>query len=340
MEKTIDNYVTFAASNVLEHYHKQIKMVEEIASDASMRKYQRINYHDGTSHILMHSPVQHYDINHFIDIGRWLKKRGVNTPEIYKEDKTNGVLLIEDLGRQTLKQYCASNHQKYSEEELYIHAIDVIVDINKNKDYPDFLQPYDLSKMMQEVMAFTEYYLPLLIGSDQIKQDFIDEYQEIWESLLSEILAQSTMGVVLRDYHSENLMIAENQPSLPSSLGIIDFQDAVIGPIEYDIVSLLDDARRELSPSLKSKLIKHFLKQYPALSQKEFLSHYHIIGTQRNCKIMGYFARLSLNNNNKHLQYLPLVVKYIRQSSTHPKLRKFELWLNKVLNYYGATFAT
>jgi aminoglycoside/choline kinase family phosphotransferase len=171
-------------------------------------------------------------------------------------------------------------------------------------------------------MLFVDWYLPN-VAKKTITQDQIIEFQNIWLDLFSKLSPAKTL--VLRDYHSENLMIVEGRSGI-KQVGLLDFQDAVIGCGAYDLVSLLEDARRDVSKNTQQKMLQHYLEQSNC-NFDQFLIDYQILSLQRNIKIVGIFSRLAFRDNKQnYLDLLPRVFGYIHprlQDNSLLKIKKF-----------------
>jgi aminoglycoside/choline kinase family phosphotransferase len=163
-----------------------------------------------------------------------------------------------------------------------------------------------------------------------VNQELEEEYKNIWLNLLplSRLLPNS---LVLRDYHADNLMWLPDRSHI-KRVGVLDFQDALIGSQAYDIVSLLEDLRRDISDELANKMITHYLDSNSNISRKEFLVAYHILGAQRNCKILGFCARKAMRDNNPtYLRMLPRMWRYIEKDLRHPLLLPLKKWFDKAI---------
>jgi aminoglycoside/choline kinase family phosphotransferase len=135
--------------------------------------------------------------------------------------------------------------------------------------------------------------------------------------------------LVLRDYHVDNLMLLEGRSGI-AAVGLLDFQDAVIGPVTYDLVSLLEDARRDVPEELAAAMLAHYLASFPALDRDAFAASYAVLGAQRNCKIVGIFTRLCVRDGKPiYLQHIPRVWRLIARDLRHPALAPMASWLNR-----------
>jgi len=227
--------------------------------------------------MLMDAPPPEEDTGPFLHVARWLSEHGHRGPAIYAENRARGLILLEDFGVDRMKDWLDLNPG--AETETYRAAIDALVRLHRSPPGP--FPPYDMEVYQREAGLLPEWYCP----AAGIEVDSA-AYAKAWDEVLVPMLARQTPGVtVLRDYHAENIML------LPGGdQGLIDFQDALVGHPAYDLVSLLQDARRDVSPELERAMLDHYLSQTDAGEQ--FEADYARLGAQRNAKIVGIFARL------------------------------------------------
>ncbi|MCW8829359.1 MAG: phosphotransferase, partial [Gammaproteobacteria bacterium] len=256
------------------------------SSDASFRRYFRIRF-AGESRIVMDAPPEKEDSRPFVRIGRQLREIGLNVPEILAEDLGQGFLLLSDLGeRQYLDVLDAQNV-----ERLYGDAMGALATLQACGPDAQALPPYDRELLWREMVLFREWYLERHLGlvlSDS-EQRVLDE---TFEQLVTSALEQPKVSVH-RDYHSRNLMVSEHNP------GILDFQDAVHGPITYDLVSLL----RDCYIAWPREQVEEWVRGYHDIAidhgilrdrqEERFLRWFDLMGVQRHLKATGIFARLN-----------------------------------------------
>jgi aminoglycoside/choline kinase family phosphotransferase len=302
--------------------------VKALPADASFRSYSRLTL-DERSYLLMDAPPNHETVQPFVDVAQYLLAIGLSAPQILAIDVENGFLLIEDFGNNVFAKIFAQRPNELdhlSENHIYEQAINALIWLQK-ADCPKFLPVYDETLLIQEVKLFTQWYLPTIYGQ-KIEERAEAEFIEIWQKLipLTQILAPVT---VLRDYHAENLIWLDNRVG-KNKVGIIDFQDAVIGSPIYDIVSLLEDARRDVPPAIATNIINYYLQHMPHISRKDFLACYAILGAKRNCKIIGFCARKAIRDNNAtYLKLLPRVWGYLENDLKHPLLAPLKSWITR-----------
>lgn len=314
----------------LSHLGFDFLNVEKLKKDASFRTYERI-MKDGKSYLCMDAPPEKESLNIYTNVANFLSKNNFSVPEIYNADYENGFALIEDFGNGKYTNLLADQNkfnEDINETRLYEKAIDVLIHMHKINKLPDF-PSYDEQLLIKETSLFTEWYVSVLNNS-KLPKKMQDEFVLIWKHLLKQIRLFPQV-VVHRDYHADNLMWLEDQIGI-KKVGLLDFQDAVIGSPVYDIVSLLEDARRDVSPRLAEEMITRYLKAFPQFNRKDFLASYAILGTQRNLKIVGIFTRLAvLHKNPIYLSYLPRVWNHINNDLKHPLLLPLKNWLDKIL---------
>lgn len=301
-----------------------------VSADASFRSYERI-ISEKKSFILMDAPPAKEDIKPFINIDNYLRRRGFSAPEIYSKDEKNGFMLLEDLGDDSFTRVLAGKSplsDKYNEYDLYSAAIDVLIQLDRST-LPQKTPDYDYELLKKECRLFIDWFLPN-IGFDGDIQKSSDEYLEIWDELLN-IKKVHDDVIVLRDYHADNLMWIPERVGV-ERVGLLDFQDAVIGSPVYDIVSLLEDARRDVTEETVKSVIKRYLDSRKTIHQEDFFAVYSTLAAQRNCKIIGIFARLAIRDNKpKYISYMPRVWKHLENDLKHPALKNLKAWMNKIV---------
>lgn len=213
-----------------------------------------------------------------------------------------------------------------SEKDLYSAAIDVLVALHSST-LPSKMPGYNDELLSKECELLTDWYmLGVGIESDKAKKDYL----AIWQDLFKYKKVGDDV-VVLRDYHADNLLWLPEREGI-QKVGLLDFQDAVIGSPVYDIVSLLEDARRDVDLVNVSAAIDHYLGAVGSIDRESFMAAYSILAAQRNCKIVGIFARLAIRDNKlRYLDYLPRVWRHIEYDLQHPVLKELKLWLDECI---------
>jgi len=308
------------------HGFKNAKLLP-LSGDASFRRYIRVGK-GAKKAMLMDAPPQKENSRSFLSIAKYLHAKGYSSPKILAHDLENGLLLLEDLGDDlfTLELKKQGSGQ---EKKFYSAAIDVLAAWHKKKIVNRRALPlpsYDHALLMREARLFSDWYLPQVMG----KQKAIvvaSEYLDIWLHIL-ERAPIATSHFVHRDYHADNLMWLPRRRGV-RRVGLLDFQDGVYGDAAYDMVSLLEDARRDVSPELVHAMIERYLAATKQ-NRTRFEAAYAVLGAQRNSKIIGIFVRLAARDGKRHyLSYLPRVWAHLEQDLKHPALAELKQWIDK-----------
>ncbi len=304
----------------------------KLKNDASYRQYERIMTNDGKSIIFMDAPPEKEKIAPFIQVANFLHKNDFSAPKIILSDLQNGFMLLEDFGDDSYSKILNGKSEALShlsENALYEKAIDNLINLHKIPTDSSIFNNYDEVSLVKESNLFIEWYVSILNG-EIISKETQEEFNHILKHLLSSVKVFSKV-LVLRDYHADNLMWLDDRHNHRKT-GLLDFQDAVLGSPAYDLVSLLEDARRDVSPALAEAMINRYLQAFPNYSRKEFNAAYSILGIQRNLKIVGIFTRqASKNKNPAYLSMLPRVWRHINNDLKHPLLLPLKSWLTKVV---------
>jgi aminoglycoside/choline kinase family phosphotransferase len=286
-----------------------------LAGDASFRRYFRA-VAPGRSAVLMDAPPPHEDPRPFLTIADWLCERGFAAPEIYARDLDNGLVLLEDFGDARMRE--TADAAPESELRLYEQAVDVLVALRGHGAAP--LASYDAPTLHREAALVTEWYCPA-VG---ITPD-VAGYRAAWDAVFDLALGGDKV-TVLRDYHAENIMLIEHGPR-KGFMGLLDFQDALAGHPAYDLVSLLQDARRDVHPDLEAALLARYRRTTGV--GDDFVDAYHVLGAQRNAKIVGIFTRLWQRDGKPRYPGLcPRVWGYLNRDLEMPALAPVKAWFD------------
>ncbi|MBV1917544.1 MAG: phosphotransferase [Sphingomonadaceae bacterium] len=289
---------------------------QPLPGDASFRRYERLSLGDARA-MLMDAPPPQEDVGPFLRVARWLDANGIRVPEILAEDEARGLILLEDLGKARMRDYL--DQWPDDEVEVYRAAVDTLVRLHQLPPGP-FLD-YSMSEYQRELGLFTEWYCPA-----QGLQVDVEGYKAAWLPVLGSVLPRQRSGVtVLRDYHAENIMLMGTL----QKQGLLDFQDALVGHPAYDLVSLLQDARRDVSQEIEAVMFDHYREQ-AGVDGAEFLADYARLGAQRNAKIVGIFVRLWRRDGKpRYLEMIPRVWKLLERDLSHPALAPVADWFDR-----------
>lgn len=296
-------------------------VVEPLAGDASFRRYFRVADR-GRKAVLMDAPPEHEDVRPFVKIANFLVESGFSAPRLLACDNEQGFLLLEDFGDRLVGPVLKAEPDL--EDDIYSSAVSVLAQLHR-ADVPEWLPGYDREVLLREVMLFPEWYLKAT-GTEVD----IASYVAAWDLVWSDVLAQTGDHpvVTLRDYHADNLMLLPERAGA-ASLGLLDFQDALAGHAAYDLVSLLQDARRDVSPRLERAMLQHFQRAAGLADAERFRAGYEVLGAQRNVKILGIFVRLRDRDGRAgYVERLPRVWNYVDRNLAHPALAPVKQWFD------------
>ncbi len=289
-------------------YPNQTFTLAPASADASFRRYFRVTFADSTTRVVMDAPTQHEDCKPFLHVGQLFEAAGTHVPHVYAQDLTQGFLLLSDLGNTTYLQALKADNAP----QLYSAATDALIKIQLATRENE-LPPYDEAVLRRELNLFPEWYISKHLGVTLTAKQS-NSLERAFQRILANNLAQPRT-YVHRDYHSRNLMFTEPNP------GILDFQDALFGPITYDLASLFKDAYiRWEEEEVMDWLIRYWEKARQAgLPVREdfgeFYRDYEMIGVQRHIKVLGIFARLyHRDGKDGYLKDMPLVMDYLRRA--------------------------
>lgn len=289
-------------------------IIAPLAGDASFRRYFRVTDASRRA-VLMDAPPPHEDPRPFIAIAQHLTGDGFAAPRILAQDLTEGLVLIEDFGDLRVKEHLDARPGE--EMAVYRRAVDLLADLHRRPAAA--LPPYDRAVYQREAGLLTEWFCPA-IGLP------VDEagYVRAWDAVLPLVEQSASPTVtVLRDYHAENIMLID--PPAAHGLGLLDFQDALAGHPAYDLVSLLQDARRDVPPAVEAAMLAHY--KAIASPPADFDAAYAVLGAQRNAKIIGIFTRLwQRDGKPRYLSFLPRMWGLLERDLAHPALASVADW--------------
>jgi len=304
-----------------------------LAGDASNRRYLRLGpLGDRPAAVLMDAPPEKgEDVRPFVAVTNWLRRHGFSAPEITAADLAQGFLLMEDLGDDLYGRMLSVAPDR--EGELYGAAVDLLADLAAIPA-PEALgpegcrlalPPYDATELGREAALARQWWLPAAAGA---------EASAALAAEFDELVAEATAAVepvrdvvVLRDYHADNLIWLPGRAG-KARVGLLDYQDALAGHAAYDLVSLLEDARRDTSESLQQAMIARYLARRSDVDAGAFRAAYSALGAQRNLKIVGIFARLAIRDRKpRYLDMIPRVWDHVMRDLEHPALAALRAWV-------------
>lgn len=298
------------------------------SADASFRRYFRADLQDGGSFVVMDAPPAHEDLGPYLKVAALLQAAGVHVPAIHAVDLPRGFVLLEDLGSTPL---LGALRQPDRAPALYERALQTLLRIQIGaRPAAAQLAPYDAAALRRELELMPEWFCTrhLQLTLDETERAMLESS---FRWLIESALAQPVV-FVHRDYHSRNLMVLPD-----GDLGVIDFQDALAGPVGYDLVSLLKDCyiawpRAQVEAWLRDyrqALLARGAGELAGASDREFLRWFDLIGVQRHIKVLGIFARLWWRDGKiGYLDDLPLTLDYLRDTAArYLELRDFSRWL-------------
>lgn len=317
--------------------------------DASTRAYERLEKPSGETAILMISPPRPdgppvrrgrsysaiarlaESVHAFAAVDRGLRDQGFSAPAILAEDLETGLLILEDFGTEPVVSDKGPIPDRYSEAvrllaTLHARTLPEVVALRSEREYA--LPPFDIDALMIEAELLLDWYLPEMAGSEP-SGSVRAEFGHLWRGTLDPIVSARPTWT-LRDYHSPNLIWLPRRMGI-ARIGLLDFQDAVLGHPAYDVASLLQDARVTVPAELELKLLGVYAAARksadPSFDMGDFAAAYAILGAQRATKIMGIFARLNRRDGKPgYLRHLPRIKAYLTRNLAHPALSRLTPW--------------
>jgi aminoglycoside/choline kinase family phosphotransferase len=318
-----------ALNGWLQQRHPGFAPPQPLGADASFRRYFRTRRGD-TPFVVMDAPPTHEDIRPFLRIASVLHELGLRAPRILDTDPEQGFILMEDLGDQTFTRALAAG---VPETDLYTLAARVLAALQSRwSEREATLAPaaalplYDTGLLLREARLFIDWYWPKVHGADAEPETRAD-FEQAWGSVL-EAIPELPTTLVLRDFHVDNLMLLRGGEGV-AACGLLDFQDAVAGSPAYDLVSLLQDARRDVSAPIAERILDATLVEgsWPAA---EFLHHYRVFGAQRTVKIIGIFTRLERRDHKPGYQvHQPRLWRLLDRGLRYPELAPVADWFRR-----------
>ncbi len=305
-----------------------------LTQDASFRRYWRLESEGGAA-MLMDAPPPEKPVALFADIAQFLSQQGLCAPEIYALDNDAGLMLLQDFGDLTFTRLLSSDPE--SETRLYELAIDALIQLHQIQE--DVLPPlpaYDPATLLNEAQLLIEWFYPAVTGTE-ITTNQAQQFNAAWQQSFDQ-LPPHQPALVLRDYHVDNLM--RPQGAADTQCGLLDFQDALIGSPAYDLVSLLEDARRDICSDLQAHCLTRYFntmrENQPEFPDQHSLTPWlNVLGAQRHAKVLGIFVRLCKRDQKPHyLGHLPRVLRlYQAAIEREPLLAPVAQWMQENLPF-------
>lgn len=298
-----------------------------LTGDASFRRYERLR-RGSRSAVLMDAPPPQENVRPFIAIDRLLGGAGLAVPAIYGADEVAGLLLLEDMGDDTYTRLLARGE---SEQRLYGLAIDLLIELHRRLPAEKLtsVPAFEEAAALRQVKLLLEWYWPATQG-EPLSPEAAAAFEAAWREVFS-LWRAAPAGLVLFDYHVDNLMLLAGRSGV-ASVGLLDFQDAVVGPRAFDLVSLIDDARRDVPKDLAVRLMARYLAAFPGLDRAGFAAAYALSGAQRHTRILGTFTRLCRRDGKPgYLAFIPRVWRQLEAQLAHPGLAPLAAWFARHL---------
>ena len=296
-----------------------------LAADASARRYFRLTDGRGnaTGELLMLSPRK--DLEAFARVGAHLAGLGLSTPDIHAIDEATGIALIQDFGE---SRYSVLLDGGADAEELYVLAMDVLIHLHEHPDATTIaLESYNAKPLLEMTLLLPDWYLPLICGR-KLEASERDEFIRLWERLLS---PEPRCDILcLRDYHVDNLMLLPGEGI--ARCGVLDFQDASFASCAYDVMSLVEDARRDVSPQLRELLLRRYIAARGSEFERDvFARDFALLSAQRHMRVLGLFCRLCLRDGKEwYAGYLPRVVRLLAETLSRQEFAEMRMFLDEI----------
>lgn len=333
MDKRLNALETWISTNKFIEFEK----IEPASADASFRRYFRIQlkpcekFKHASTIIAMDAPPEHEDNALFVKCAKTLADCGLHAPSIFKADLEQGFLLIEDLGALTYQ----AQLEKGDPNKLYRDAAQALIKLQSNtRPYATEFNTYDASLLLNEMALFEQWYV-----NTHLQKTFNPKQQKSLQDIFTLLVnnaSEQPKVLVHRDYHCRNLLLTKT-----NNHGVIDFQDMVIGPISYDLVSLYKDCYI----SWPRQRVENWVENYRLfaiqaelvstdITSDQWLRWFDLMGVQRHLKVLGIFARLNHRDNKpQYLEDLPLVNHYLKEACSHyAELRPLGLLIDNIHN--------
>ncbi|WP_343563008.1 aminoglycoside phosphotransferase family protein [Kiloniella sp. b19] len=308
--------------------------VHALPADASARRYYRLEKPDGQSALIMDAPPEKEDVKPFVKVADHLCAQGFSAPRVLARDMEQGFLLLEDFGEGTYTRLLKNGHDEVA---LYRLATLCLAELHAKDNSAEIeVPPYDRTVLIREALLLADWHFPAVRGDimpDALRQSYVSAWCSVFDSLKPQ-----QPQLVLRDFHVDNLMLLSGRDGV-EACGLLDFQDALIGTAAYDVVSLLEDARRDIEPALIEEMLESYIgffeRQEPSsdsvipFDPSAFMAWYRSYGVQRHCKVAGIFVRLAVRDGRDHYPvHIPRVVRLLERGLADPVLLPVKAWFD------------
>lgn len=287
--------------------------------DASSRKYYRITLSDNSSLVLMDDEKRCNHPQEFIEIDNFLLKNGIRAPKIYAQDLKQGFILLEDFGESDFVKKATPNNEK----KLLTKAVDILIKLHKVKNRPACVKDMNEKVILDNFALFSDWYIPACLGRQLTAAERESFFAIIKKLLPSALKLPSTL--VLWDYHVNNVMYPDDNDA-----AIIDFQDSLWGCGIYDLVSLIEDERRDIPQAISMELKNYYFAQMKNLNSRDFEKCYAFMALLRHMRVLGRFTTLiSVNKRPAYARYVPHGLELLKKSLSNPEFIELKEWMDK-----------
>lgn len=290
-----------------------------LAADFSARTYQRLTKHDGAKALLMHMPE---GLPAFLHMQAHLKTAGMRVPAVFAVDAAQHLALIEDFGEDRFDHLLKNPAQH---EELYELAIDTLIQLHRAP--PPHAADFTPQRFSQQAGLFLDVYGKLVLKKE-FTPDAREAFYAAWDKPLH-VACTAPQALILRDYHPANIMLVAGETGYRRA-GLIDFQDGGVGPVTYDIASLLEDARRDVDENLRQRMIKKYLAAYQTLDEENIMTSYAILAAQRHTRVLAIVARRWLEKSAPEARgFFYRTWRLLQRHKNQPLLADLFAWLEQ-----------
>jgi len=299
--------------------------VTPLAADASFRRYFRVHARPQTL-VLMDAPPPHENVARFVTVARHLCGLGLRAPQVKAVEEGEGFALLEDFGDQTFTRVLAAAGGE-TERQCYATAVEVLAHLHRHPQATAVAVPvYDVEMLLDEALLLVDWYCAAACGKKNSAARR-GEYAQIWRAIFA-AMPQQEPTLVLHDFHVDNLVRLPGGNAL-ERCGLLDFQDAVIGGPAYDLMSLLEDARRDIDRDFAARMMGLYFQLRGGVDEEKFRLAYTLLAAQRHCKVLGIFTRLHRRDGKPvYLRHIPRVARLLRETvESTPVLAELNAWL-------------